>query len=188
MTATELPKSKYEAARRWHLADTDRDASITDFEFSLLQALSSFERWALQGTRLINMHESLTFNEIILLHLVRMHDRPKDAATLAKVLNRDDLPNVLYSLRKLIGLGLVCKSKSGSVTLFEATESGVRKADQYAELRRDILVPSMESVGDITKRLRSASALLREMTGYFENAARETATQNSRSLFAEGSR
>lgn len=177
MTIRRPPRLKYQAARKWHLATTDRDASLTDFEFSLLQSLASFERWAHQATRLVTSH-ALTFSEIVLLHLVHMHDRPKDAATLAKLLNRDDLPNVLYSLRKLISLGLVEKSKSGAVTLYRATAQGAQAAERYAELRHDILMPALESVADIDERIPASTQFLGRVTTYFETAAREIATRS----------
>jgi predicted MarR family transcription regulator len=172
----------YEAARSWHLAATERDELVTGFEFALMQVFESYQRWCVQAARLVG-HSEITYNEVVVLHVVRMQERAKDAATIAKLVNRDDLPNVLYNLRKLVSLGLVQKVKIGSGTFFEVTEQGRIETERYAELRRDMLLASMDQVANLHEKLRTMLSLLHVLTGLYDGATRETAVINPLALF-----
>ena len=60
-----------------------------------------------------------------MLHIIRMNDRPKTIKDLARLTNRDDVPNIQYSLRKLIGAALVIRKGSGrSGVTYEVTKEG----------------------------------------------------------------
>jgi predicted MarR family transcription regulator len=174
----------YEAARAWHLAESPRDELVTAFEFSMMQAFEAYQRWCVQGARLVG-HPDIAYNEVVVLHVVRMQERAKDAATIAKLVNRDDLPNVLYNLRKLVSIGLVEKVKIGSGTFFQVTERGRIETERYAALRRDLLLDSMEQVANLSDKLQSLVGLMHVMTGLYDGAARETATINPAALFPD---
>lgn len=172
----------YEVARAWHLAKDTRGELTTSFEFALMQVFEAYERWVVQAARLVG-NPDINYPEVVILHVVRMQERAKDAATIAKLVNRDDLPNVLYTLRKLVSLGLAEKVKVGSGTYFQATERGRMETDRYAALRSDLLLKSMAQVTDIDSKLETVNSLLKVMTGLYDGAARETAVINPVALF-----
>lgn len=172
----------YEAARAWHLARSERDDLTTTFEFALMQVFEAYQRWCVQAARLVG-HSEITYNEVTVLHVVRMQERAKDAATIAKLVNRDDLPNVLYNLRKLVSLGLVRKVKIGSGTFFEVTDQGRIETERYAELRRELLLSSMDEVANLHDKLRAMTGFMHVMTGLYDVAARGAATINPLALF-----
>lgn len=180
---TGLDHAKYAGARSWHLAQTERDAVFTGFEFAMLQTVAAFERWSIQAARLSGGSDTMNFSEVVLLHMVRMHDRPKDAATLAKLVNRDDLPNVLYSLRKLASLEVIEKTRVGAATFFQITEKGRLETERYAELRQAILMSNTDSVSNMEENLGFVTAILGIVTGFYESAARECASLNPETLF-----
>lgn len=171
-----------ESARSWHLAESPRDELVTSFEFALMQVEEAYHRWCVQAARLVGSDE-ITFNEVVVLHVVRMQERAKDAATIAKLVNRDDLPNVLYNLRKLVSLGLIEKSKIGSGTYFQVTERGREETNRYAALRRQLLLENMEEVINLSDKLNAVNRFLHVMTGFYDNASRETNSINPRALF-----
>lgn len=140
-----------------------------------------------QGQRLVG-YPDITYNETVILNVVRMQERAKDAATIAKLVNRDDLPNVLYNLRKLVSVGLVNKTRIGSGTYFEITEQGRLETDRYAELRRDLLVNNMKQIASVHEKLKVATDLMHSITGCYDTAARETATMNPAALFPDEDR
>lgn len=177
----------YENARAWHLANNADDELATTFEFALMQVFEAYQRWVVQGQRLVGYPE-INYNEVVVLHVVRMQERAKDAATIAKLVNRDDLPNVLYNLRKLVAVGLVRKIRVGSGTYFEITEQGRIETDRYADLRRDLLVSNMKEISHLREKLRAGTDLLHSMTGAYDTAARMTATMNPAALFPDGNR
>lgn len=188
MTTTKGPMmakitGDYEAARSWHLADSDRAERMTGFEFALMQVNEAYQRWVTQAARLVG-HPDITFNEVVVLHVVRMQERAKDAATIAKLVHRDDLPNVLYNLRKLVGLGLVEKVKVGSSTLFRVTERGRLESNRYADMRRALLLDSMEEIVNLDTKLDTLVPLLHVMTGLYDGASREVVAIDPKTAFA----
>jgi predicted MarR family transcription regulator len=176
-------RDAYEVARTWHLAVTPRDERVTAFEFAMMQVNEAYQRWVVQAQRLVGQSD-ITFNEIVVLHVVRMQERAKDAATIAKLVNRDDLPNVLYNLRKLVSIGLVEKVKIGSSTLFQVTDLGLVGTDRYAALRQRVLLEDADQVTNVDDKLDQAIRLLHTMTGLYDSAARETAVLNPATMFA----
>lgn len=159
-----------------------QDEVVTDFEFGLLQVHQAFERFTIQLSRLAGKH-NLAFNEVVILHVVRMQERAKDGATIAKLLNRDDLPNVLYTLRKLVSTGLVEKSTSRSGTYFAVTPLGRIETDRYARLRRELLSANIDQIENLHEKLAAASHALQLMAGMYDSGARTASTLNPQMMF-----
>ncbi len=174
----------YATSREWHLARSPEETEITNFEFALMAASSAFERYVIQTSRLVGEPE-LGFNEVVIMHVVRMQDRPKDATTIARFLNRDDLPNVQYALRKMVSIGLITKTKSGTSTVFEATEEGVRWTERYSALRVKVLMDLMMSDEGFLNRLQSATRALSMLAGMYDASSRTAASLNPNTLFGE---
>src|SRR5437764_9438564 len=86
--------------RGWHLAQTDFEYRVTAFEWSLARLNEAFARFVSE-LGAITIGPDLKHSEHMILHAIRMQDRAKGGATIARLLNRDDLQNVQYSLRKL---------------------------------------------------------------------------------------
>ena len=179
-----MPNPDLETARTWHLATDSHDAAVTDFEFALMQVYEAFQRYCVSLGRLVGQPE-ITFNEVVVLHVVRMQERPKDAGTIAKLVNRDDLPNVLYNLRKLVSLGLVTKTRNGSATLFEVTERGRIETQRYADLRNRVLLEAFARTPNIEERMQEVDWTLNLLTGLYDSAARDVASINPSALFAD---
>ena len=120
----------------------------------------------------------ITYAEATILHIVRMQDRPKSLTTIARLLNRDDTPNIQYGLRKLSKAGLIAKTRDPArkTFLYSATELGVRVTDAYAEIRREVLVPLTDAIESAEERMQGAADFLQIMTGLYDAAGRVAAT------------
>jgi predicted MarR family transcription regulator len=106
-----------------------------------------------------------------------MHDRPKSIKELARLANRDDVPNIQYSLRKLIGAGLVVRRGAGrSGVTYEVTGEGRRVTDDYGALRRRLLLAELGNLPGFSTRLAEAARVLNVLTGIYEEVARVAAT------------
>ena len=118
--------------RYWHLGDSPHEGKLTDLEWCVLRYQQAFERWVVQLGAITGL-ENLNYIEIQLLNVIRMQDRPKTAASIARQLNRDDIPNIQYVLRKLVRDGLCEKvSTPGSKsTDFAVTEEGKKMQILY---------------------------------------------------------
>lgn len=166
--------------RSWHLARTAQEMDVAELEYALIRCSEGFGHW--QAECLASVSElSASGPENALLHMIRMNDRPKSLRDLAHMANRDDIPNLQYSLRKLIKGGLVMRSGSGrSGVTYETTDLGKTVTDRYADVRAHLLIEAVTRVPDLAKRLQDAVHTLDLMTGIYEQAARAATTHRHR--------
>ena len=160
----------------WHLSQAPAEIETTELEFALMRAFEGFGRW--QSECLASVCDlAATGPENAMLHIIRMNDRPKTLKDLARLPNRDDVPNIQYSLRKLIGAGLVLRKGAGrSGVTYEVTEEGRRVTDDYGALRRSLLIAAVETVPGFAARLAEASRTLNLLSGIYEEISRVAAT------------
>ena len=166
--------------RSWHLARTPQEMDVAEIEYALIRCFEAFGHW--QAECLASVAEfSASGPENALLHMIRMNDRPKSVRDLSHMANRQDIPNIQYSLRKLIKGGLVAKSGSGrSGVTYETTEVGRSVCDRYADVRAELLIRSVSKLPELAKTLPDAAHTLDLMTGIYEQAVREAATHRHR--------
>jgi predicted MarR family transcription regulator len=163
--------------RGWHLGKTPQEAHITELEFTIMRFREAFEHWVLQASRTISAIE-LNLSELNILHTLRAQPRPTGVSSIARMLNRDDIPNIQYTLRKLIKLGLVKPQKdnrSKSVN-YAATDYAIRMTDEYGELKRELLVRELEDITDLDTKIQAANRTLTMLTALYEELARVVAT------------
>ncbi|OGT84914.1 MAG: hypothetical protein A3H91_04570 [Gammaproteobacteria bacterium RIFCSPLOWO2_02_FULL_61_13] len=163
--------------RAWHLARTSHEAATTEFEWSLLRFQQAWERWVTQLANVVGMGE-LSYIEAVVMHVIRMQDRPKTAVHIARQLNRDDIANVQYCLRKLEKMKLCrkVKQKTPKTFAYEVTEAGRVLTDNYADLRRQVLTEQTKIIGDVDSKLHEASQLINLLTGLYDQAGQISAT------------
>lgn len=160
----------------WHLAEGPVEVDTTELEFALMRTFEGFGRW--QSECLASVCDlAATGPENALLHIIRMNDRPKTIKDLARLTNRDDVPNIQYSLRKLIGAGLILRKGAGrSGVTYEVTEEGRRVTDDYGAVRRRLLIQAIAGVPGFSDRLAEATRTLNLLSGIYEEISRVAAT------------
>lgn len=161
---------------QWHLSENDLEITCTELEFALMRCFEAFGRW--QGECLASVSDfSGTGPENALLHLVRMNDRAKSIKELARLTNRDDIPNIQYSMRKLVSGGLVKKKGSGRTGVtYEVTAAGRKITDDYGALRKQLLIEQVRRLPKFDSRLGDAGQTLNILAGLYEEVARIAAT------------
>ena len=158
--------------KHWHLAEDDYEIDLTELEFAILRVAAAFERWR-SDCMACCIDASFSGADTAMLHVIRMHDRPKSISEIGRLLNRDDLSNLQYGIRKLINAGVIEKagpsdSKKGAT--YVATELGCEITDRFAEFRRELLVTLMQSMStDIG--LPNAAKILNLMAGIYDQAS-----------------
>ena len=162
--------------RRWHLAKSVAEVDTTELEFALMRAFEGFGRW--QSECLASVCDlAATGPENAMLHIIRMNDRPKSLKEIARLMNRDDVPNLQYSLRKLLGAGLILRQGAGrSGVTYDCTDEGRRVTDDYAILRRKLLLAEIADMPGFAQRLAEAGRTLNLLSGVYEEIARVAAT------------
>ncbi len=161
---------------RWHLAHSAVEVEATELEFALMRTFEGFGRW--QSECLAGVCDlAATGPENALLHIIRMNERPKTMKDLARLTNRDDVPNIQYSLRKLLAAGLVERQGAGrSGVTYQCTVEGRRVTDEYGVLRRRLLLAEIASLPGFSARLAEAARTLNVLSGIYEEVARVAAT------------
>ncbi len=161
--------------RHWHLATTDHEIALTELEFSLFRSFEAFHRWQAEGMATVTgLAMSGTDNAV--LNIIRMRNRSKSIKEIAMLFNRDDLPNLQYTIRKLTKSGLIIKDGPGKQrkgARYKITDKGMRVTDDYIKLRRSVLVDFSKGMGD---DLEHAARTLELMSGIYDQAARIVAT------------
>ena len=165
--------------RNWHLAKDETEFKVTELEFAVLRVLEAFARWVASVDEMVGLSE-LKHGEHVILHVIRMQNRPKSGATIARLLNRDDLPNIQYSLRKLEASGLIEKLKESGTKnyTYTITKLGETLTNEYSRLRSEILIRKLRGLSEFEARVEDATDLLSILTGIYEESARASATLN----------
>ena len=163
----------------WELGRTSHDVSLTEFEWTIMRFFNAFERCVLQ---MANMEAegsaNLNTQEVILLHVVSMQKKPQSSTSLARQLNRDDVANIQYTLRKLSTAGLTEKQKDlrGKTYTYKLTELGLAHVKQYASFRKVLLADRTQDISDIDKKLDDSRRFIGLLTGIYDEVARESPT------------
>lgn len=153
------------------------ETSLNEFELALIRAYNGLDRWQQQSVALVS-DTPLSGAEGALLRIIRMHNRPKSIKELARLTNRDDIPNIQYSLRKLAAAGLISKSGSGRTGVnYTTTADGLRLTDELSANRKQQLVAALLEFGSIESDLEITQTLLNRVTGAFEETVREIAAR-----------
>lgn len=166
----------------WHFGHERADILFTEFELVMLRFQQAFERWALHVTARCG-DSTMSFAEIVLLHAVRMQGEPCSAQSIARLLNRDDIPNVQYSLRKLVKRGYLMYTQ-GHVknNTFAVTDLGRQVTSYYAEIRHEVLVGHTPDVNTMENQIQSVINAVGMLTGQYDEAMRKATTYHFQSL------
>lgn len=171
-TATKSKISYSALDKHWHLARDDSEIQLAELEYALYRVYAAFERWQSDCVAAVaNLPMSSTENTV--LHVIRMKDRPKTISEIGRLLNRDDIPNLQYAIRKLLSAKLIEKHRGNKKKgiCYKATKFGVQVTDGYAEVRRNLLLPLIESVHNWDTLSDSTSLTLDLMKGIYDSAA-----------------
>jgi len=157
-----------------HLAEGAMPA-LSEIEFSLHLAVTAYHRWLEKCMAASGKHR-LSVMEVLVLHTVRHRDRAKRMADIALVLDIEETHVLTYALRKLEQLGLVETERDGKEKLVRISADGRALCDRYAELREAVLVEPLKRSTPNTALMSEAAALLRVLSGAYNQAARSAAT------------
>ena len=156
-----------------HLAGSGMPA-LSEMEFALTMSNHAFQRWIMRCMAAAGM-PGLSPLEVLIVHLVHHRARPKTLADICLVLNVEDTHLVNYAVRKLEGHGLVKAGRSGKEKTVAITEAGAALCARYTEVREALLVRSVRQLGFDQEDLSRLAALLRALSGYYDQATRAAA-------------
>lgn len=148
---------------------------LSELEFGLIVANNAFSRWLVRCMAAAGAPE-LTEIDILLLHHVHHRDRKKKLADLCFTLNYEDTHVVSYSLKKMVGWGLLASEKQGKEVFYSTTADGLKLVDRYRQVRDQCLLPGVQSEFGDAEQLANMARLLRMLSGLYDQAARGAAS------------
>ncbi|MEE9452893.1 MAG: winged helix DNA-binding protein [Paracoccaceae bacterium] len=153
-----------------HLA-TEKGWQLSELEFGMIVASNGFNRW-ISRCMLASGNPDLSALEILVLHNVNHRARSKRLSDVCFMLNIEDAHTVNYALKKLVKHALVCGEKSGKEVLYSTTKAGVTLCEKYRDTREQCLIESLKMIDADGKDLSEVAAILRALSGIYDQAAR----------------
>lgn len=153
-----------------HLA-SGRSAEMSEFEYGLIIASNAFNRWAVRCMAATGIKD-MTITDVLVLHHINHRAREKKLADIAFTLNVEDTHVVNYSLKKLVGLGLVKTDRRGKEVLYSTNDAGQAICKKYFEVREQVLVSNLVGTESEKYELRELARFLRVLSGLYDQAAR----------------
>jgi predicted MarR family transcription regulator len=157
-----------------HLASGLMPAS-SEFEFALSMTTHAFHRWMVRCMAAAGLAD-LSPLDVLVLHNVNHRGKPKRLADICLVLNIEDTHVVNYSLKKLERLKLIKGGRKGKEKTVEVTPAGEDACRRYAQIREQLLVKSILATGIEPARLSEIAAVMRSLSGQYDQAARAAAS------------
>jgi predicted MarR family transcription regulator len=178
---TAKPKKPPAVAQRpgtWHLARTETERLLSDFEFGLERLAQAYYRWKAACLAAV-CDVPLTGDDVAVLNVVRMGDEPKRLSEIGQLLNRVDVPNLQYATRKLVRSGLI-ETEGGSSrkeTRYRSTATGHAVTEAYAALRAATLPPMLEALDGWAAKSETTSIHLDLIASLYAQAAQVAITK-----------
>lgn len=156
----------------YYMTRTPTAAQLTRIELAMIRVIESFARWVVELHKVGCGGDQLSYEDIAVLHCVRMRGPTPSLSEVLLFLNRHDVANLQYSLRKLVQHGLVESHRGTSrrESRFSLTALGIRLTNAYASLREETLVNLCEEVPDSAAALEKASGALEHLVGVYDHA------------------
>lgn len=173
-------RAKAALDRGWHLATNEFEIGLSEFEFSIFRVSAAFERWQ-SDCLACCLGGPFSGTDTAMLHVIRMHDRPKSISEIGRLLKRDDQANLQYGVRKLLKAGLIEKSAQATSkkdVTYQVTASGREVTDKYAQFRRELLVSMVQSV-PMDVNLEAVAKVLNLMSAVYDQASCIAATHRA---------
>lgn len=151
-----------------------RAPELSEVEFGLAIVGNAYGRWLVRCMAAAG-HAELAALDVLVLHHVNSQQQEKKLADVCFVLNVEDTHVVSYALKKLVAAGLLEGSKRGKEVFFRTTDRGRDACERYRQVREACLIPGFGATAEENARLGELAALLRTLSGRYDQAARAAA-------------
>ncbi|EJN02270.1 winged helix DNA-binding protein [Phyllobacterium sp. YR531] len=157
-----------------HLAEGE-SPGLSEVEYGLILASHAFSRWMVRCMAAAGL-PGLSATEILILHSVRHRGRAKKLADICLVLDIEDTHVATYAIRKLEAAGLVTTGKIAKEKTIKITDKGSDACMRYAQIRERLFVASTTNARPAEGTLSEMAAVLRFLSGAYDQSARAATT------------
>jgi predicted MarR family transcription regulator len=171
-----MPPPAKEYPYQRHIVSSEHLASeegwqLSEFEYGMIMAFHGFNRWMIRCMAAVGENDFSPL-DVLVLHNVNHRSKPKRLVDICFVLNIEDQHTVNYSLKKLLKADLIESEKSGKERFYATTEKGKALCTDYRRIRERCLVTAYKAIENDSHDLSDIAALLRGMSGIYDQASR----------------
>jgi predicted MarR family transcription regulator len=172
------------AAKQIHIGRGAVELALFEFQHSAICFIEAFYRHIERQLILVTGDPNLSAQDCVILHAIRLGERPKSMTEIQHFSNRRDIANIQYSIRKLVKAGLVQKAKrdAGRGTFYELTKYGVEITEVYVEARGRMMREYLAEHPSFVRDAENATRLMMMLTGVYDHLSR---TDTMRMIAAE---
>lgn len=165
-----------------HLARTESESRLSDFEFRLERLTQAYYRWKAACFAAV-CGVPLTGDDVALVNVVSIGNEPKRLSEIGQLLNRVDIPNLQYATRKLVRTGLIETEGNSSrkETRYRITAKGRAVAAAYATLRGETLPPMLNALDEWAANLEKTGIHMDLLASLYGQAAQIAISRRHRS-------
>jgi predicted MarR family transcription regulator len=145
--------------------------ALQEVELAALSVNHAFHRWIMSSMTVAQL-EHLAVVDVLVLHQISGRASHKRLADICFILNIEDTHVVAYSLRKLVGLGVIQADRQGKDVTYCATALGDEYLRRHQEIREHCLISCIDKLELPSAVLEELAQFLRKMSGLYDQAAR----------------
>ena len=167
-----------------HIGRGAVELALFEFQHAAICYIEAFYRHVERQLILVTGDPNLSAPDCIILHAIRLGERPKSMTEIQHFSNRRDIANIQYSIRKLVKAGLVQKAKrdAGRGTFYELTKYGFEITEDYVTARTRMLNEFLSEQTGFVRDAENATRLMTVLTGIYDHLSR---TDTMRMVAAE---
>lgn len=152
-----------------------RSRQLSEFEFGMTMANNAFSRWMVHCMSAAGLRD-LTPLDVLVLHHVNHRARDKRLSEICFIMNVEDSHLINYSLKKLLGMGVVESTRNGKDVTYATTGQGRQHVERYREIRETCLIEALKADESMNQQIGELATLLRVLSGVYDQAARAAAS------------
>lgn len=145
-----------------------------EFQHAAICYIEAFSRHIERQLISVTGNTGLSAQDCMILHAIRTGTHPKSITEVQHFLNRSDVANVQYSVKKLIKAGLLERAPrdAGRGTSYRMTHEGERVSGAYMDNRRRLIADLLQGEKTLRQDARTATRLMITLTGLFDHLSR----------------
>jgi predicted MarR family transcription regulator len=153
------------------MSATSLAAALTRLELGVMRAHEALGSWAVEAHKHL-VDEPFDWQEVAVLHCVRLRGENPTLAELLLFLHRHDLAALQYCLRRLERYGLIHRSRAASrrEISYAITDKGRELTDAYVRFRQELLVELLSEVVGMEQTMAEAAGALERLIGMYDQA------------------
>jgi predicted MarR family transcription regulator len=171
---TDRPAARPQIVSSSHLV-SPRSMELSEFEFGLTVVMNAFSRWIVHCMSASGLPE-LTPLDVVVLHHVNHRSRGKRLSDICFIMDVEDSHLINYSLKKLLGLGVVESTRNGKEVTYSTSAQGREHVERYREVREACLINALNADDALNAQIGDLALMLRMLSGVYDQAARSAAS------------